>query len=49
MIEDKEFQTKHLEKIFNDGSFSPVFKPNRKYSYDGEARIAYNDIRSIKS
>ena len=41
---DKEYQIINLEKIFDDGALSPVFKTNAKYRGDGVPRIAYSDV-----
>ena len=49
MISDKEYQAKNLERIFSNGSLSPVFKQNPKYPIKyGVPRIAYSDIMNYK-
>ena len=48
MFNDKEYQIENLERIFNDGALSPVFKWNPKYPVDGEPRIAYRDVMNYK-
>lgn len=48
MITDKEYQTINLERIFNDGALSPMFKSNPKYPVEGVSRIAYSDIMDHK-
>jgi len=48
MTTDKEYQIQNLERIFNDGALSPIFKHNPKYPVEGVARIAYGDVMDYK-
>jgi hypothetical protein len=45
---DREYQLDHLDSIFHNGSYSPLFKHNPKYPVNaGDAlRIAYDDVIS---
>jgi len=51
-MEDKEYQKKNLEVIYNAASMAPVFKSNPKYCIgrfeDLTPYISYNDIMSYK-
>jgi len=51
-MEDKEYQKKNLESIYNAASMAPVFKPNPKYCTGKFADlipyISYNDVMSYK-
>jgi hypothetical protein len=48
MTTDKEYQIQNLERIFNDGALSPVFKGNPKYPVKGVSRISYDDVMNYK-
>ena len=49
MMTDTAYQTTNIERIFNDGALSPVFKHNPKFPIDGGVpRIAYNDVMDYK-
>ena len=51
-MEDREFQKKNLEAIYNAASLAPVFKHNPKYStgkFNGlTPYISYDDIMNYK-
>ncbi len=49
MCTDKEYQIKNLQRIFNDGALSPIFKENPKYpTSNGVYRISYDDVMNYK-
>ena len=48
MTTDREFQITNLRRIIDAASVSPVFRKNSKYSYDGVARIGYDDVMAEK-
>lgn len=48
MIDDKKYQIENLERIFDAGAFSPIFKSNPKYPIIGSLRISYNDVMNRK-
>jgi len=43
-MNDKEFQKKNLQEIFNTANMSPCFKENPKFLVNGVPRIAYDDV-----
>lgn len=51
-MDDKEFQKKNLEAIYNTASMAPVFKSNPKYCTgkfaDLTPYISYNDVMGYK-
>lgn len=47
-VSTRDMNISNLQKIFRDAAFSPVFKPNPKYSLEGVPRIAYGDVMDYK-
>lgn len=48
METSKQRQIRHLERIFSEGSLSPIFRPNDKHETKGVPRIAYSDVMGRK-
>jgi len=49
-MDDKEFQIKRLEAIFNNPSFAPIFKSNPRHCINEFARLTpYISCKDIES
>jgi hypothetical protein len=48
IIQIRNLQIHNLKRIFDTASMAPVFKGNPKYTVNGVARIAYDDIMGEK-